>query len=74
MWIAPGRPTATNPCGAAFSLLSHSALVHAFETELRAWVPRSQCEHCGVQTIGVSWAGKHPPFIWMFAVFGAAVA
>ena len=27
-----------------------------FETELRARVPRCQCEGCGVKTIGVPWA------------------
>lgn len=44
-----------------------------FETELRARVPRCQCERCGVKTIGVPWAGKHSPFTWMFEAFGVAV-
>ena len=44
-----------------------------FETELRARVPRCQCERCGVKTIGVPWAAKHSPFTWMFEAFGVAV-
>ncbi|MBK8095095.1 MAG: ISL3 family transposase [Verrucomicrobiaceae bacterium] len=44
-----------------------------FETELRTRVPRCQCEHCGVKTIEVPWAGKHSPFTWMFEAFGVAV-
>lgn len=44
-----------------------------FATELRARVPRCQCEQCGVKTIEVPWAGKHSPFTWMFEAFGVAV-
>ncbi|MBK8091187.1 MAG: ISL3 family transposase [Verrucomicrobiaceae bacterium] len=36
-------------------------------------MPRCQCEHCGVKTIEVPWAGKHSPFTWMFEAFGVAV-
>lgn len=67
---APRPPTLAGQPSACCLTLPRS--MH-FETELRAWVPRSQREHCGVKTIGVSWSGKHPPFTWMFGVFGVAV-
>lgn len=37
-----------------------------FKTEIRAAVPRSRCENCGVKTIAVPWAGKHSRFTLMF--------
>lgn len=37
-----------------------------FKTEIRAAVPRTRCEKCGVKTIAVPWAGKHSRFTLLF--------
>lgn len=37
-----------------------------FKTEIRAAVPRTRCQHCGVKTIAVPWAGKHSRFTLLF--------
>ena len=37
-----------------------------FKTEIRAAVPRSRCQKCGVKTITVPWAGKHSRFTLLF--------
>ncbi len=44
-----------------------------YETELRARALTFQCEHCGVRTMKVPWAGKHSPSTWMFEAVGVAV-
>lgn len=69
-------PECQNPC----SIFDHAPErkwrhldTMQFETELRARVPRCQCDRCGVKTIEVPWAGKHSPFTWMFEAFAVAV-
>ena len=44
-----------------------------FETILKARVPRSDCQKCGVKTISVPWAGKHSRFTLMFEAFAIRV-
>jgi transposase len=44
-----------------------------FKTELKARIPRSRCEDCGVKTIAVSWSGKHSRFTLMFEAFAIRV-
>lgn len=44
-----------------------------FETRLRARVPRSQCDRCGVKTVAIPWAGKHARFTLLFEAFAVEV-
>lgn len=44
-----------------------------FETIIRARVPRSRCQSCGVKTIQIPWAGKHSRFTLMFEAFAIEV-
>ncbi len=44
-----------------------------FATEIHAAVPRCRCQKCGVKTIAVPWAGKHPRFTLMFEAFAIEV-
>lgn len=44
-----------------------------FNTEIRAAIPRSKCDDCGVKTIAVPWAGKHSRFTLMFEAFAIQV-
>lgn len=44
-----------------------------FQTVLVARVPRCDCQHCGVKTIAVPWAGKHARFTLLFEAFAIEV-
>lgn len=44
-----------------------------FETRLRARVPRSNCQVCGVKTTAVPWADKHSRFTVMFEALAIQV-
>lgn len=44
-----------------------------FRTEIRAAIPRSRCQACGVKTITVPWAGKHSRFTLMFEAMAIRV-
>lgn len=44
-----------------------------FKTEIRAAVPRSRCEKCGVKTVAVPWAGKHSRFTLLFEALAIKV-
>lgn len=44
-----------------------------FTTEIRAAIPRTRCEACGVKTIAVPWAGKHSRFTLMFEAMAIEV-
>jgi transposase len=44
-----------------------------FDTVLRARVPRSKCDKCGVKTIRVPWASKSSRFTLMFEAFSIQV-
>ncbi|MDA7891100.1 ISL3 family transposase [Akkermansiaceae bacterium] len=44
-----------------------------FETIIKARIPRSNCEDCGIKTVAVPWADKHSRFTLMFEGFAIAV-
>jgi len=44
-----------------------------FQTVLKACVPRSACESCGVKNIKVPWAEKHSRFTLLFEAFAIEV-
>ena len=44
-----------------------------FKTEIRAAVPRTRCEKCGVKTVAVPWAGKHSRFTLLFEALAIKV-
>jgi len=44
-----------------------------FETILRARIPRSNCNECGIKTIEIPWSGKHSRFTLMFEAFAIEV-
>lgn len=44
-----------------------------FETIIKARIPRSNCEDCGIKTVAVPWANKHSRFTLMFEGFAIAV-
>jgi transposase len=44
-----------------------------FETILKAAVPRTNCDTCGVKTASVPWAGKHSRFTLLFEAFAIDV-
>jgi transposase len=44
-----------------------------FETLLKAAVPRTNCDTCGVKTVAVPWADKHSRFTLLFEAFAIDV-
>jgi len=44
-----------------------------FETVLRARIPRSNCNECGIKTIEIPWSQKHSRFTLMFEAFAIEV-
>lgn len=44
-----------------------------FETLLKAAVPRTNCDACGVKTVAVPWADKHSRFTLLFEAFAIDV-
>ena len=75
-----GNQVTCPECGAGCSMKDHARLrswrhldAMQFQTVLKACVPRSACESCGVKNIKVPWAEKHSRFTLLFEAFAIEV-